>query len=358
MTEERERSERCVVIPAIAKNAVIPDQLLKKLAGVILIQRALDTALAVEPGANVVVVTDSEEIRLIAARNGVECRFDPGFEVRSVNIVSSLEPVLQDLARHYRNIIIYRASSPLITAADMEDAYARFLAAGRHCLVTVKSVKYRLWEDRGADLAALLYNEEEREAYVETRGLFMVRSDVFDRERPLTGAELQTVPYFLHDRAVEITGYQDWWICEKLLQRRHIVFVVAGYPAIGMGHIFRALMLAHEIADHRVTFLCTRESELAAASISARDYRTRVQGDGDLAREVLRLKPDLVINDILNTDARYIGALKAAGVRVVNFEDEGEGAPLADLVINALYESEKYDGPRFLYGHENFCSIL
>ena len=40
MTETR----RCIVIPAIKKNAVIPDQLVKRLAGVTLIQRAIDTA--------------------------------------------------------------------------------------------------------------------------------------------------------------------------------------------------------------------------------------------------------------------------------------------------------------------------
>ena len=53
---------RCVVIPAIKKNAVIPDQLVKRLAGKTLIQRALDTALAVAPGRDVIVVTDSDEI--------------------------------------------------------------------------------------------------------------------------------------------------------------------------------------------------------------------------------------------------------------------------------------------------------
>ena len=39
--------ERCIVIPAIKKNAVIPDQLVKKLAGVTLMERAIHTARAV-----------------------------------------------------------------------------------------------------------------------------------------------------------------------------------------------------------------------------------------------------------------------------------------------------------------------
>ena len=42
--------KRCIIIPAIKKNAVIPDQLVKKLAGVTLIERAIETARAVAQG--------------------------------------------------------------------------------------------------------------------------------------------------------------------------------------------------------------------------------------------------------------------------------------------------------------------
>jgi spore coat polysaccharide biosynthesis predicted glycosyltransferase SpsG len=125
-----------------------------------------------------------------------------------------------------------------------------------------------------------------------------------------------------------------------------------------MGHVFRALMLAHEISDHKITFLCTRDSELAVKNIAARDYRTYIQQTDDsgsgLAQDVLRLAPDLVVNDILDTGADYMLRLKAAGVRTVNFEDEGPGAAHADLVVNALYE-EKHEDPRLLYGHRYFC---
>ena len=54
--------ERCIVIPAVKKNAVIPDQLVKKLAGVTLMERAIHTARAVAPGEDIVVLTDSQEI--------------------------------------------------------------------------------------------------------------------------------------------------------------------------------------------------------------------------------------------------------------------------------------------------------
>ena len=87
------------------------------------------------------------------------------------------------------------------------------------------------------------------------------------------------VPWFLGDRAMEILGYQDWWICEHLLAQRHVVFVVAGWPAIGMGHVYRALMLAHEITSHKVSCVCTRQSELAVERLAEKDYPILRQGE-------------------------------------------------------------------------------
>lgn len=347
--------KRCIIIPAIKKNAVIPDQLVKKLAGKTLIARALDTALGVVFGEDILVVTDSQEIRLICERAGVGCECNPEFVIPSLNIVAALRPVLERMAMAYERLIIYRASSPLVTAVDIEDAYSRFVSSDNDCLVTVKNVKHRLWEEKGSDIDALLFNETEQTVYVESKSLVMLRSEAVLQQKSADGRALRTMPYFLHDRGIEITSYLDWWVCEKILLSKHIVFVVAGYPAIGMGHIFRALMLAHEIADHRITFLCTEESELAASSIAAKDYRTRVQQTDSLAADVLRLRPDLVVNDILDTTAGYMGALQSSGVKTVNFEDEGEGARLADLVVNALYRDKGVADPRLLSGHKYFC---
>lgn len=344
---------RCVVIPAIKKNAVIPDQLVKRLAGKTLIQRALDTALAVVPGRDVIVVTDSEEISLICERNGARFHYDKTLRLLSLDLAAELQPVLAGLADEYESLIIYRASCPLVTAADIEDAHAAFLASGADALVTVRSVRHRIWEAREGGLGRFAADGE-AELLVESKALIMLTP-----RAARAGRAERVIPCFLNDRAVEINSYQDWWICERLLERRHVVFVVAGYPAIGMGHVYRALMLAHEIANHKISFVCTKESELAAGNIAARDYRTVIQGDDEeLAAAVLRQKPDLVINDMLNTDATYMRRLKAEGPPVVNFEDEGPGADLADMVFNALYESApspERQTSRFHYGRRFFC---
>ncbi|MDR3358987.1 MAG: cytidine 5'-phosphate N-acetylneuraminic acid synthetase [Desulfovibrio sp.] len=342
--------ERCVVIPAVKKNAVIPDQLVKRLAGITLIERAIHTARAFAPGEDVFVVTDSQEIEIICGRAGVECRRNSDLRLRSLDIVVELRDALAELAPRYGHCCILRASCPLLTWPDMEDAWKKYRAANADSLITVKSVRQRIWNVRGDTLEGLLGDKEDQ-FLVESRALIILRLALFTEKN---ASCRKIIPYFLNERAIEIQNYQDWWICERLLLRRHIVFVVAGYPAIGLGHVFRALMLAHEISSHKISFVCTRQSELAVESIARKDYKIVRQGSEPLADTVLSLRPDMVVNDILNTDVLYMTPLVAAGARCVNFEDEGPGAEMADVVINALYESGENTG-RLRCGPEYFC---
>ena len=121
------------------------------------------------------------------------------------------------------------------------------------------------------------------------------------------------------ERSIEIENYQDWWICEKVLQRKRIIFNVIGSLKIGMGHIYHSLALAHEITDHEVIFVCDERYEIAVATITSTDYK--VITTKNITKTMLELKPDLVINDILNTDLRYIKTLKENNIKIVNFED-------------------------------------
>ena len=100
--------ERCIIIPAVKKNAVIPDQLVKRLAGVTLIERAIHIARAVMPGEDITVLTDSQEISLISERAGVGCVCQQELRFSSLDIVSEMRGLLTGMAARYRNCIILR----------------------------------------------------------------------------------------------------------------------------------------------------------------------------------------------------------------------------------------------------------
>jgi spore coat polysaccharide biosynthesis predicted glycosyltransferase SpsG len=61
----------------------------------------------------------------------------------------------------------------------------------------------------------------------------------------------------------------------------------------------------------------------------------------------------VVINDILDTDADYIRHLKDHDLTVINIEDLGSGAKIADVVINAMYEKRASPDNQY-FGYEYF----
>ena len=69
--------------------------------------------------------------------------------------------------------------------------------------------------------------------------------------------------------------------------------------------------------------------------------------------DIKALNPDIVINDRLDTDIKYMKELKSLNLKVINFEDLGEGAKKADLVVNAIYP-EKQVLPKHFFGHDYF----
>ena len=80
------------------------------------------------------------------------------------------------------------------------------------------------------------------------------------------------------------------------------------------------------------------------------DYWLGIYKENEIADRILDLKPNLVINDILNTKKNYILKLRSKGIKVINFEDLGAGAKHSDLTINELYETPEFPGKNILWG--------
>jgi spore coat polysaccharide biosynthesis predicted glycosyltransferase SpsG len=106
---------------------------------------------------------------------------------------------------------------------------------------------------------------------------------------------------------------------------------------------------------HSLSFLVDRRSELAARTIEAHHYHVHRQRSDDLVADILELAPDVVVNDRLDTAEQDMARLKEQGLTLINFEDLGPGAQLADLVINAIYP-EREALPRHYFGARYFCA--
>ena len=338
----------CIIIPAFKKNAIIPDQLVKNLAGKTLIQRAINLSKEILDKKDIYIITDSQEISLIAERNNINFKYDSNFNVNPKYILENLEHIFDIYSKKYKSFFLYRANAPLVNVQIINDAISFFKENSEMLIVSVKKEQRRLFKAEQGDLN-MLFLDEKSDFFEEVNAFQISKFSL------LKNKKAKTLPYVLpNEIAIEIQGYQSWWICEKLLRRKKIIFNVIGSSTFGMGHIYRSLSLAHDITNHEIIFVCDDTHHLVVDKIALKDYKVLSCNKLGITDFIISLKPDLVINDILNTNKSDILKLKENRIKIVNFEDLGCGSEYSDYTINELYDLPKLKGDNYLWGHNFF----
>lgn len=124
---------------------------------------------------------------------------------------------------------------------------------------------------------------------------------------------------------MELTGWVDVDSPDDLvaLNRRSgvVLFSPVASPVLGWGHVARCEALARQLQHHDVRF---DQSAMAGVSVDWPGL------DG---------VPDVVVLDRLDSTRELVAGWQAVGATVVSFEDQGEGAELADLVVSDMYRS-------------------
>ena len=343
----------CVVlIPALTTRGASPGDLLRKIDGRTLIQRSIDKAKELTKKSSAVyILTNSDEIALIGERNATTPVLLDNIE----NPADLLRAVQDSLQRFCQTSTVCIRISPYAPLLGPEK-----IRAGRH-------------EMEQKDKEGILLESSPSPWPTKTRNSLSSSYLIFGMERPAPGCPNSSFSVFrfedilrpVHnaeriyffkggDDALQIRTSQDWWVCEKLLKRRRLVFRVIGNDLVGMGHIYRALTLAHELTDHELFFVTDPESESAVRDLAGSSYTVKICDLASLVHSVCELKPDIVINDILDTQLNDVDLLQKAGAKVVNFEDLGTGARKADLVINELYDEPQIEGKNILWGRDYF----
>lgn len=252
----------------------------------------------------------------------------------------ALESVEKMEDKQYDLVITMQPTSPLLKKETLNQAIAEMQK--RPELDTLISGTYDSHLTWIRESGKFSPNYEKRvnrqelpEIYKETGGFVLTRAK-FVQPDSRFGKNVEVFPLNKRE-AIDIDDFEDWSLCEFYLKRKKILFVVTGNQTVGMGHVYNTLSVANDILSHSVEFLVQKDSGLAYEKISDTNYRVFRQEGEDLTDDILKIAPDIVINDILDTSHSYMEALRAMEIRTINFEDLGPGASKADLVINAMY---------------------
>ncbi|MCD6337430.1 MAG: acylneuraminate cytidylyltransferase [Candidatus Marinimicrobia bacterium] len=350
-----------VVIPARGGSKGIPRKNLRQLNGRPLIYYAIKTALSSKYNPDVYVSSEDDEILYIAEQLGAQAH------KRDLSISddkTTLDPVVYACYQYakkqentsYDLIITIQPTSPLLKTSTLDHAIEDIVKKQNiDTVIAAKDNTHLSWRK---DKGRYLPNYTERvnrqyltPTYTETGAFLITRSSIITPESRIG----QNVDLYILDNAegIDIDIYEDWNLCEYHLKNKHILFVVTGNDIVGLGHVYNTLIIANDILNHQVTFLADRKSRLAYKKIASRNYPVFMQEHDDILEDIEKISPDIVINDRLDTSMEYVCGLKALGIKTINFEDLGEGAKHADLVINAIYP-ERQMLPNHYFGHEYF----
>jgi len=355
------------IIPARGGSKGIPRKNLRALAGRPLIAYSIATVLASRYHLDVFVSTDDEEIATIARKLGA------GVIVRDTEFArdqTTLDPVIYDAlqqARHmtgkdYEFVATVQPTSPLLRTHSLDAAIDRLLDDSElETVISAKENTHLTWRKSGE---RYMPNYEKRinrqylpAVFQETGGFLITRANLVTQHSRI-GSNVDLV-VLSQGEAIDIDSQDDWSLCEYYLKRKFVLFVVAGNSKIGLGHVYNTLLMASDLVRHRIEFLVDSSSELARQKIAINNYTVHMQDGAELIENIRSLRPDVVVNDRLDTSAEYVKQLKAEGIAVINFEDLGPGAKYADLVINAIYPEQDvlpghYFGPKFFLLRDEF----
>ena len=346
------------LIPARGGSTGVPRKNVRSLGGIPLIAHTILTAKSVL-GNNVAVITDDDEIAEVSEHFGAVVVREPRTTGKATldEVVIRTIPELRELGATNSDVLLtIQPTCPFLTAERIHEALARF-EAGAASVITVVDDRHLGWQIDAQgkptpDYKARVNRQLLPPQFRESGAIIGARIDNILANgtriiQPIALIELES------KEALDIDTFADWAVAEHFATRKRIVIRTDAYRELGMGHVYRTLAVAQELARHEVVIVLSADKELGQTFFA--DYPFQVQlvsSDEELVQFVRDTKTDLVILDRLNNEADLVDALRASA-KVVTFEDLGSGAERADLLISDLYLNPRVPADHQLAGVAN-----
>lgn len=351
------------VIPARGGSKGIPRKNVRLMKDNPLIYYAINNALKCTAITDVVVSTDDDEIASVSNMYKAQVIIrDP----KLADDITTLDPVVYDAVlkmeekhkKKYDIVITLQPTSPLLKSVTLKDAIEDFVKDNKDTYISVTNKPHLAWskdKDRFYPLYEKRLNRQQLPPNYHETGAFLITKREFVTNNSRLGKTV-SVYEIPENESIDIDSVSDWITCESELRKKKIVFRADGHKMLGMGHIYHCLTLAYKMIEHQVMFVSKSKYQEGIDKILQNNMPcTIMQNDDDFFDFLAEYKPDVVVNDCLDTTLEYINRLKSLVKRVVTIEDLGTGIYAADAVINALYENKNVDA--HIYSGEKYICL-
>lgn len=353
--------EILALIPARGGSKGIPKKNLRLMNGKPLIAYTIENAKKSKYIRDVFVTTDSKEIEEVSKAYGAAV-IERDSELSSDLV--TLDPVIyhamlkaeKETGKFYDAVITLQPTSPLLNVETLDSAIEYFISGNFETVISVVNKPHLAWGVKDSELVPLYSERKNRQElppqYLETGAFVISKRNVVVPESRIGG---KTSVYEISEvESIDIDDRNDWLLAENLLRRQKIIFRVEGHLKLGLGHIYNCLTLAFSMIEHDVLLVISKNSREGIEKIKASNLPYRIiKSDAEIDVLINEFKPDIWVNDCLDTDEKYIRHLKSMIPRVISIEDLGSGIKEADAVINALYDDVQQ--PNVYSGWEYVC---
>ena len=351
------------VIPARGGSKGIPRKNVRFMNGKPLIAYAITNAVQCTKITDCVVTTDDDEIADVARKYGSDVVFRN--EELSGDAVT-LDPVVYDALQKmekikkckYDIVITLQPTSPLLTQTTLQGALNKFETSKVDSIISVVNAPHLSWTKKQGKVVPNYTKRLNRQQlppnYLET-GAFLITKCAFVKAGSRLGKKIDVFEVPVKE-AIDIDSVEDWLMTESLLKKKNIIFRVDGMKLLGLGHIYNCITMAFNMMEHNVLFVTRQDCKEGIAKLRSTNLPfVTIKSEKDIDDIIAKFKPDIWVNDCLNTSANYIKKLKKQIKRVVTIEDLGTGVQYADATINALYEQRQVVKDNIYFGPKYVC---
>lgn len=333
------------IIPARAGSKGIPNKNIRIIGGHPLVYYSIKNALKSEYITDVIVSTDSTEVRIIAQQMGAQYKWrDESLCGDSV----TLDAVINDAIptnQQFDYIVTMQPTSPTLEVATLDAAIKYAIDNKLDTVISAINAPHLSW---GVKDGKKVPNYKERlnrqylpPCYLETGAFVISKRDVVtSKTRIGKKVDIFEVP---EREAVDVDTFQDLKSVASILEEKKVAIYVNGNNKRGIGHIYRALEIADEFFVKPDIYYDTNQTDVKVFGKTTHNL-IPVNGIAELYNICKEKQYSIFINDILTTSLDYMIGLRSVlpNAKIINFEDDGEGIIKADLVFNALYHNEEY----------------
>lgn len=333
------------VIPARAGSRGIPNKNIRMIHGHPMVFYSIKNALDSKYITDVVVTTDSYEVMVLAEQMGARCRW------RSEELCGddvTLDAVIYDVVESeemfYDYVITMQPTSPTLTVESLDKAINYTIEKGLETLISARNQPHLSWSESGGKKIQNYKRRLNRQflppCYVETGAFIISKYDVISATNRI--GENVDIFELSEKEAIDVDTFIDMYSAEEVLSQKSVAIYVNGNKTRGTGHVYRALEIADEFLTKPDIFYDCNQTKREIFGDTTHNL-IPVHGIVELFQIIKNKKYEIFINDILATSLDYMIGVRSVmplGGKIVNFEDDGEGASKADAVFNALNEDE------------------